>query len=43
MVHMCKMIFPGVFSYFQNFDFPGCKGGGGKKAKNSQKSKHSKY
>ena len=25
MVHMCKMISPGVFSFFQNFDFLGCK------------------
>ena len=25
MVHMCKMIIsPGVFSFFQNFDFSGC-------------------
>ena len=25
MVHICKMIIsPGLFSVFQNFDFPGC-------------------
>ena len=26
---MCKMICPGVFSFVYNFDFLGCKGGGG--------------
>ena len=25
MVHLCEIIiFPGIFSFFQNFDFPGC-------------------
>ena len=35
MVHLHKMISPGLFSFYQNFEFLGCSGG--KRAKNGPK------